>query len=567
MKKVLFCLLVFLLQAFPLPARSQRVRDVDVKLTVLPSGGVVFHEAWDINTGDNITEWYLVRENLGDIQLGRLRVLDETGKEFIDDGEWNVNRTLEEKAGHSGIVHKTDGVELCWGVGPYGDHVFHVFYWMLNALKSLNDYDMLHLQVVSPGLSSPPEHVKVTVEGKDIQLDTTNTRIWGFGFAGTSAFQDGKVVFESAEPFRTDDSVIILLRFNKGMFTSASVQERDFQEALDQALEGAAFKDDREDDDPVAVAFGVLLMCATVYFTLIRPLIRLFQPKKKKRLRRVRSATADWYRDIPLNGNLMAADFILNDIRDKRQENALPLAVILRLVCKECLESSRELEGPLRLVLKEKEGKDLDPVETALYWILKKAAGEDGVLDEKEFSRWAKKNSSSIYYWAEDARERGQNYLTTNGLFSRNHYTSEGRKEAWNVAGFKKYLEDFTLSREREVIESGIWKEYLVYAALFGIADRVARQLKDVDPSFFRQNPAFSAQNLSGILSIGESLADSVRLAASVKPYVYHSSSSGSSSGSSSSSYSGSSRSGYGGHTSRSGGSGYSSGGRGGGGR
>ena len=70
--------------------------------------------------------------------------------------------------------------------------------------------------------------------------------------------------------------------------------------------------------------------------------------------------------------------------------------------------------------------------------------------------------------------------------------------------GFKRYLEDFTRVNEREAREGGlpdgersdwpfksvdehevrgIWDQYLVFAQLFGIADRVATQLKEFYPN------------------------------------------------------------------------------------
>lgn len=99
-------------------AGRQRVRNLEIDLHLLSKGGVVFHERWDLDTGDDITEWYLVRGNLGDIEVFNLRVF-EKGQEFTDTGEWDVDRTLSQKAGKSGIVHKTNGVELCWGVGSH----------------------------------------------------------------------------------------------------------------------------------------------------------------------------------------------------------------------------------------------------------------------------------------------------------------------------------------------------------------------------------------------------------------------------------------------------------------
>ena len=128
--------------------------------------------------------------------------------------------------------------------------------------------------------------------------------------------------------------------------------------------------------------------------------------------------------------------------------------------------------------------------------------------------------------------------------------------------GLKKYLEDFTLVSQRETIEARLWKEYLVHAALFGIADKVAKQLKDIDPKFFGQTFSYDYNTFSSVLNSSHAISDYVHTASVLgtpRPSYY--------SGGGSSSSSHSSRGGYGGHTSSRGGGGYSGGGRGGGGR
>ena len=242
-------------------ADNQQVRDLDISVTLHPSGEITVLETWDVDTGDEITEIYLNRENLGDIEIRDFTVFetDGSGKRFYENvGEWDIHWSHRQKTGRCGIVHKSGGVELCWGIGAYGHHTSHACYKMTNAVKSLNDYDMLHLQLVSPGLSAPPEHVTVSIstdeETLGVRLDTTNTRIWGFGFYGSSYFlEDGSVGFESSEPFQRLSSVIVLLRFDKGIFHSPSVLPVDFQEHLDEAMEGADFgpvdDDDEYDDD------------------------------------------------------------------------------------------------------------------------------------------------------------------------------------------------------------------------------------------------------------------------------------------------------------------------------
>ena len=130
--------------------------------------------------------------------------------------------------------------------------------------------------------------------------------------------------------------------------------------------------------------------------------------------------------------------------------------------------------------------------------------------------------------------------------------------------GLRKFLNDFTFLNQRESIEANLWKEYMVYAALFGIADKVAKQLKDIDPKFFEKTFSYDYRTFSSVLSSSQSISRALgnAITSASRPVYYSSGGS-----SSSSSYSGRSRSGGGGYTSRSGGRGYSGGGRGGGGR
>ncbi|MBR5661719.1 MAG: DUF2207 domain-containing protein [Bacteroidales bacterium] len=573
MKKAILVLFLLSLLAPCLHSQNQEIRDVDITIRLSAKGSAIFNERWDINTGPSITEWYLVRENLGDIVIPGFTVVDgDSGKKLEDIGEWDINKTLDEKAGKSGIVHKDEGVELCWGIAPRGDRVFYAIYSMVKAMKSLNDYDMLHLQVVSPGLSSPPQHVKVTVKSADFQLDTTNTRAWGFGFEGTTTFMDSTIVFESTKPFRKNDSAIILLRFNKGLFEPLSVQEKDFQEVLDVALNKAKFADDPEDDTFAEVLAG-LLTFLFMYFLFVHPFVRMFRrssgkisKREKKRILGINPKNVEWYRDIPLEGNLAADEFILRKIVDKHKDNNLALAIILRLVHEGYLEPTREFEDKnIELKFTDKEPSGMNSYQKRFYDIIKASAGEDNVLQDKEFSKWAKANSSKVYHWTQDSLTSGSSYLKEKGYYNRNYkFTSSGQEQARHLAGLKKYLEDFTLVSKRETIEARLWKEYLVHAALFGIADKVAKQLKDIDPKLFSQTFTYDYKTFSSIMNSSHAISDHIRNAyvlGTPRPsYSF-------SGGGSSSSGSHSSRGGYGGYTSSRGGGGYSGGGRGGGGR
>lgn len=554
-KSLLVSLLVLFSVLAPARAESQRVRSLKILVDLQKDGTAQVYEQWDVATGDRITEWYLVRENLGDITIDSLEVcVDEVP--LHNEGEWNVDRNLEQKAGKCGIVHKYNGVELCWGVGSHGDHVFEALYDMHGAVKSARDYDYLHLQLVSPGLSSPPEKVRVFIQSDQVQLDTTVARVWGFGYEGICIFEHGRVVMEGDSAFDSEDSVIVLLRLDKGILEPTSTRDQDFQEVLDRAMEGADFGTDEEEEDLVSGLLGLGFIGLIVWWV-------------RRRMKKLRSALSGkpqklfkqkdivWYRDIPLNGHLPAAERALKQAGEGNSDmGPLCSALILRMVYNGYLEVSRLAEGKeSEIRFTAKDPNELDAVSKQLYQMLKKAAGENAILEKKEFSTWSREHKDQANSFSVAVEMAGSGYLKENGYMSSSYrLTTSGKQEALHLLGLKQYLSEFTLSQEREAFEVHLWKEYLVYASLFGIADVVAKQLKDIAPEW---------QKMESVLEVSRDFSRVVTTAAALYNQSRYSSYTSSSHSYSSSS----SRSGYGGHSSHSGGHGYSGGGRGGGGR
>ena len=187
------------------------------------------------------------------------------------------------------------------------------------------------------------------------------------------------------------------------------------------------------------------------------------------------------------------------------------------------------------------------------------ASGEDAVLQDKEFSAWSKQNARRLYNWTDKIQVMGESTLRQKNWMVGSRFTTAGQKEARGLLGFRKFLEDFTLTGEREAIEAHLWQEYLVFGALLGVADKVAKQLKDIDPVRFEQTMVYDYPTLNTIIYMTNSLSRSITNAASWgAPVSSYSGGGGSSSGS---------WGGFGGGTSFGGGGGFSGGGHGGGGR
>ena len=84
-------------------------------------------------------------------------------------------------------------------------------------------------------------------------------------------------------------------------------------------------------------------------------------------------------------------------------------------------------------------------------------------------------------------------------------------KEEWNA--FKKYMEDFSLLKDKEIPSLVVWEKYLVFATAFGISDKVLKQLKVVYPEINNMDSSlytYSYINLMNSVNIGDCINSSV---------------------------------------------------------
>lgn len=534
------------------------VRDIDVRVRLYNDGSAVVSETWDLTANEG-TEVYIPRENLGDITISNFSVSDESGLQYEFENRWNVDGSLRQKAGKCGINRTGNGVELCWGIGSYGAHQYRIQYVMSNAVKSLNDYDMLHLQLVNDEMAAPPAHVKVTVEAMPRQIDTSWVRVWGFGYAGTTAFEDSCAVFESSEHFRYESSVIALMRFDKGVFSPESSQDKDFQTVLDKAFKGSDFEQYQPQPlwkEILGVLTGVLflpLICVLMLAMALRN-GRMTRRQKRKLLGND-PEKVDWYRDLPFGGDIYQTDFVLDTFETKRQSNAIASAIILRLLQKGYLTAIKDDKGKVEIYFSDfADLSKLDTHETGLYSMMKEASGSDSILQDKEFSKWSNRssNKTTIRAWADGIEADARVALKKSNVYAGRKFTESGKTEAQHVFGFRNFLRDFTLVDDRESVEVALWQDYLVYASVYGIADQVAKELKDINPQAFDEVVMYDYTTFNDVIRMTNHLANTITNARSVPAQASSFPSAGSFGG-------------FGGGASFGGGGGFSGGGHGGG--
>ena len=485
MKRIL-TFIICVIAAFALDA--QEINRVQVTAAVKADGSAHITQYWDATVSSG-TEFYIPVENLGPMEISNLQV-SENGRKYLSEGNrWKVKRSLEEKAGRCGIVEKSDGVELCWGQGSMGRHEWTAEFDVTNLVQGYEDYDGFNFMFVNPGIA-PIGQANVSIENATGGPEWTdeNVKVWAFGFEGYIEVRDGKIVCNSTSPMSKNNKVIILARFDKGMLSPAISRNSSFEKLQKKAFRGSDYDDD--DKEGFLALLLVLIpilggLFALIWFIVIKATGRVYS----KKIYGVNKIT-DWWREPPEEGNLPASFYIL-DKGDRLQQHKSNKDLIGAFFLKWVLEKKaipiRDVKHPKRFNLQLEPASFFDdPSEGELFQMVIEAAGDNGILETGEFEKWSKRKYERFLGWPEKAIQSGRKYLTEKGrLDYKGHSTEDGIEKAQQVIQFKNFLKAFTLNDEREIGEVALWKDYLVFAQLYGIADQVAAQLKKLFPADF----------------------------------------------------------------------------------
>ena len=429
---------------------------------------------------DEGTECYIGLGNMGESIVGNLRVKDETGREYTCVDEWDLDRSREWKAGKCGIIKKRNGYELCWGLGDEGHRTYTTSYTITSLVHAYPDADAIRHVFLDEGVSPKPAHVRMAIVAADGTPFTPDScGIWGFHFNGDLNFEGDSIVVESTEAFEDRSALYVMVKFPKGMFEPTIQEDDTFEHKMQQAFEGSDYMDD---DDSVDAIIGIIIglvmwilpiFCGVAYIWYVW------------RARRRANKDLLWYRDIPLGGNLQNANDILNAYRYFGTDyNNLLSACILKLIDLGAItiKPVQNKKGKMvnSFVIKEfQDARNQPLLLRKLHTIFKAAAGDDTVLEPKELKSYMKSQSN------ESVTDSFINTLHTKTVLSS---YKDRQDEVRQVFGLRKFLKEFTLLDERGIKEVSLWKDYMIYATLFGISEQVIRDMKKINPEFFNMD-------------------------------------------------------------------------------
>ena len=124
-----------------------------------------------------------------------------------------------------------------------------------------------------------------------------------------------------------------------------------------------------------------------------------------------------WWRDIPMDGDLIAADYALTRLGEDRKNNALASAEILRMIYNGYLDVKKAGHGKVEITFaNDKDGKaPIDPIASDLWSMMLEASGDDRILQDKEFSSWSGKHKKRLYDWTLTMARMGKEKFRSRG--------------------------------------------------------------------------------------------------------------------------------------------------------
>ena len=472
----------------------REIRDVNTVVKLEQDGSAWVTQTWEAEAGSSGTEFYIPIGNLGPMTVSRLSV-SENGVAYESLGEdWDVDRSRSWKTGKCGIVPKHNGVELCWGLGETGWHTWTIRYRLTGLVQAYDDADAFNYMFVNKGMDPAPEHAKVTIEPafECPGWVVNNPRVWAFGFYGDINVVDGTVVAETSESMGYSSGLITVVAFDKGVFQPQVEAGGPVQDMIDRALEDSSYGEEEEEWPLILFGLCFVLLFVGGIAVAIWTAIASARGYKWKTSLFGKKKIEGWYRDVPLEGNLLASYYLLakgNRFGMGAPANNLIGALFLRWIMegKLLVQPDPKSEKRVNLLFKAENGSE-DDVENDVFLWARASSGDNLLLERGEFEKWSTKNYKKMTAWPDRASARGKSWFRKKGYFKAEGIcTEEGAVQACHLIEFQNFLKDFTLSGERSAPEVGLWKEYLVFAQLFGIADKVAKQFQKLYPAAFEQ--------------------------------------------------------------------------------
>jgi uncharacterized membrane protein YgcG len=502
MKKILLFLLMFF--GMSSVYAKDTIESMNIDIYIKNDGTAVVKEIWNTNLSGNksYTEGYKQYFNLGNSSINNYTVsMDGTAFTTIDD--WDIDASFNAKSYKAGIHYTSSGDELCFGISEYGKHSYELNYEVTNFVNNIEGNQLVYWAIVPHEFSFPVDTLYVKIHSDFEYSDELD--VWGYGYDGYAYVYDGYIEMSTKKDLAPEEYMVVLIKFPEGTFETNSTIDNDFSYYFTMAEEGASPNGPSKLEQilstviPAICSFGFIALMA--FFVIKGSSSAKAGTKTFNYTRAPKKLPGDKdinaFRDIPCNKNLYEAYWVGLNYDIVKNKTALLGSLLLKWIN----ENKIEIKSVTSKILKKeskavvfKDNIEFDhPLERKIYeWM--NIASEDGVLEKDEFKKYCNKHYNKVLKWFDEVMDDQTAKLiqthgvtvdvkTTLGFKNKKYYIEpKMREEAIELKGLKKFLNNFTNVKDKSAIEVKLLGEYLMYAQLFGIADKVAKEFKRLYP-------------------------------------------------------------------------------------
>lgn len=521
MYKIIFIFTIVLLYIFIGKVYANSINDIDIDVYIDKNGDANVTETWKewLNEG---TEGYKEYKNLGNSEISDFQVFDDTGKEYQYQDRWLTSESFENKAYKCGINKYGNEVELCWGISNYGYRTYVLKYKISNIVQQYTDTQGIYFNFLN--MDFVVYNAKITIHS-DFPFSLENSRIWAFGTEGEINFIDGNIVFYTTNVLSKSDYMVVMARFQSNIFNTTNNINESFDQVYDDAMKDAFYPNDPwkrflyiisiiwESNHTVIMCYAGMIFLTIIYQR------RLFKTRKnniisnvqlvirKKDIKLPPNWKIEYCREIPFNKDIFKAYWVMNTYNMAKEQDLkknLIGAFLLKWIEEDKITICKNKKGVFDIFSGNyaidftKDVEIEDYTEKKLFDILKDASGINKILEPNEFKKWSLNNFRELEQWFSSSLYYGKNKLEIEefiiseeiekrSLFrkytvKRKRLSPKLKEEAIKLKGLKKYLTEYSLMKEKESIEVKLWEDYLIFAQLFGIANKVEKQFKEMYP-------------------------------------------------------------------------------------
>lgn len=536
-------------------AGTQKWNSLDYDVTLNLDGSMNVVETWDIKISNTNTLFKDFDMISGITDVGVSLIEDGTEKklEEIYEEQYHVDSDC-----FYGLVTSNSQFEIAWNVGldnSSDTRTYKIYYKVVNAVNVYNDCTEFYWMFLSRDNQIPGKNVTGTIHLPNKVTDIEKLRVWAHGdLSGNIERTSEDTVNFSIDSLNPETMLEVRVVTEENIYEDSknfyNIYKLDEILNEEQVWADKANKEREYAKNEVFVIIIINILIGIFFIFKFKKYLKYGKELEEKY--NLSKYEIDYFREIPdeENATPARASHITNT---HIGESKIFSATLLDFSLKGILEFKVVEKDNIKIIIKNKNAQNiLTEDEKNIYEILLDAVKDADSITIKELENYAKIYYENIYSKMSAIKKSVKKYEEESGKIDNekkkilkkitikasvyfmvfclvlieafylvtvipaffiglllcmiacgkncskiNTFSEKGNIEIKQWKALKKYMEDYSLLKEKNVPDIVLWEKFLVYATVFGISQNVIKQLKVVHPEMFEMNNQSYSNNMN----------------------------------------------------------------------